>query len=798
MRPRLKQYAVSIAMLFLSIGSITVARAGDTTMHAVNGVMDLRITNLSGNIVSLNGEWGLYWEQLLTAINDSSGKLTSYVAFPVKWANTIVAGKPLPAKGYASYSLTVLLPKKRPALGLEVPDTYSSFQLYLNGKLFAAAGKPGTSKETTIPHWEEKTIQLDDDLDTLHLVLQVANFHHSKGGPYKEIKVGDYDTLFYKRQETQAYDLLLTGCLFMGGLFFFGLYLFGRHDKVILFFSLFCLFYSYRIIGSGYYVLHTLFPGLSWVTTIHLEYLSLFISVAFFTLYTLYLYPKDANRYIMWVEIWACLSLAAVVIIFPPTVFTQLISPFLAVMFSVIAYAFYVYIKAVRNRRLGAPYALISTAVVLLVFVIINLQYFGFVKPQKALLFTGYISFFFLQSLILSFRFAYTLNKAKKDAEEGLRAKSDFLSNMSHEIRTPLNSVIGISHMLLEEKPRKDQEERLQVLLFSANSLLSIVNDILDYNKIDAEKIRFEKIEMDLSGIARNIIGGLQSAADDKGIELRLKIDDAFINRVIGDPTRTAQVISNLVQNAIKFTKEGFVQLEIKREVVNYDNVTVTVSVTDTGIGIEPEKQGLIFERFSQADTSTSRRFGGTGLGLAICKKILSLQGSSLQLKSEPGKGSTFWFTQTFPISHLALSEETRQPALVVSKDGRKPLDSIRILLVEDNEVNILVARSFLEKWGATIDVARNGQEALDMVDPEKHRIILMDMHMPVMDGFKATAMLRQKGIRLPIIALTANLPHETAPGLAGLDVREIIVKPFVPDDFLRVILHYTGSSAGN
>ena len=297
---------------------------------------------------------------------------------------------------------------------------------------------------------------------------------------------------------------------------FLGLYFFGRYDKTILYFALFCITYSYRIVGASQYALHSFIPNVPWIVTVHLEYLTLFVSVIFFTQYTQKLYPEDTNKYITTIEMWACIILSLITVVFPPAVFTQLISPFLAVMFSVIAYAFYVYIIAYRKKRLGAGYALLSTGVVMLVFIIINLQYFGYAAPQKELLFFGYISFFFLQSLILSYRYSYLLNKAKKEAEQGLLAKSDFLSNMSHEIRTPLNSVIGLSHILLENKPREDQKEQLNVLLFSANNLLTIVNDILDYNKIEAGKINFEYIDMDLVKVFQDLLSGMKAIADEK------------------------------------------------------------------------------------------------------------------------------------------------------------------------------------------------------------------------------------------------------------------------------------------
>jgi signal transduction histidine kinase len=417
-----------------------------------------------------------------------------------------------------------------------------------------------------------------------------------------------------------------------------------------------------------------------------------------------------------------------------------------------------------------------------------NLNYFGIIPELRLVMFAGYISFFFLQSLALSHRFAQSFRQATEQAQQGLRSKSEFLSTMSHEIRTPLNAVIGMTHLLLNHDPREDQKEDLGVLLFSANNLLSIVNNILDYNKIEEGKIGFENIPMDLSSIARNIIAGLKNAADEKGILLLADIDSRLDKKVMGDPTRTSQVINNLVHNAVKFTEKGTVRLSVIVDSFQPDFVTVTIKINDTGIGIPAEKQGIIFDRFTQADSSTSRSYGGTGLGLAITRKILELQRVILQLQSEPGKGSEFYFTQTFTFSKETVAEV--RDRLPVDKD-KQCLHGIHLLLVEDNPLNVLVAQTMLENNGATVDVATNGAEALEQLDSNRHRLILMDLHMPVMDGYEATVILRQRGETLPIIALTASTPKEVESGAFAAGLNDVVVKPFNPDELYRLILKY-------
>ena len=762
--------------------------ADGQTPVARTGILDLRNEDLFGRSVSLDGEWGFFWNHLLSPDSLSSAA-PDYVPFPVLWKNLEVKGQKIPSQGYATYTLKILLPAKRPRIGLEVPDTYCAYKLYVNGVVQIQNGEPATTEEKAKPFWVTRTIALPNgEHDTLTMVLQIANFWHARGGPYKHILIGDKDELFLKKNRDAAYDSVLAGCMFMGGLFFLGLFMFGKHDRTILYFALFCIVFSYRMIGTNLYVLHSLFLDLNWFITIRLEYLSLYLSMGLFCAYTRRLYPLDIIPVVTKGLIWFCAGYSAIVLFTPTLIFTQLLISFLGMMFFCIAYSMYVFLRAAKHRRSGSMFALLSTAVMLFIGSLMNLHYFGLISDWRIVLFVCYIAFFFLQSLALSHRFAQSLRLAAEQAEQGLRSKTEFLSTMSHEIRTPLNAVIGMTHLLRGQDPREDQKEDLDVLLFSANNLLSIVNNILDYNKIEEGKIGFENIPMDLAAIARNIVAGLKNTADEKGIQILADIDAKLDKKVLGDPTRMSQVINNLVHNAIKFTREGFVRLSISVNYIKPESISLTVKVEDTGIGIPLEKQGLIFDRFTQADSSTSRSFGGTGLGLAITKKILELQGVSLQLTSEPGQGSSFYFTQTFPFTSATTEEDSDHTSAV---GGEQLLRGIHLLLVEDNPLNVLVAQTMLESKGATVDIATNGEEALEELDSDRHHLILMDLHMPVMDGYEATILLRQRGETLPIIALTASSPKEVESGALAAGLNDVVVKPFSPDDLYRVVLQH-------
>lgn len=762
------------------------AFAVSKTPAAQNGILDLRNQTISKSI-DLNGEWLFYWNELLNDPADQKQPGLK-VEVPGVWTAYHIDGKTYPSFGYATYKLTVLLPKNAGLLRISMPEVYTSYRLLINGELVAANGKVGRNEAESAPEWVMKDVDLHLDVDTLNMLLQISNFEHHKAGINSPILIGPKEFAKLERKRADAIDLLSAGCILMAGLFFLGLYLFGNRDKAILLFALFALIYSYRMIGATNYVLHGLVPGINWYIAIRIEYVSLFAAIGVFGLYSRHLYPEDINKYVVYSICSICFGFAATALIFPPIVFTSLIDPFLVVTVFCLLYVPYLYIRACMKKRPGSLYALASAFALMSVFTISLLHYWGLIPRFQLASFLGYLSFFFLQSLVLSHRVSFVLKQAGEQAAQGLIAKSEFLSTMSHEIRTPLNSVIGMSHLMLKNDPRPDQQKHLDTIIFSANNLLNIVNDILDYSKIEAGKITFEEIEMDIPALANNLVTSMQSAAQDKGIALELHVDKQLDYKVIGDPTRIFQVISNLVHNAVKFTSEGSVSLHIN--ITDYDAETVTLlfQVKDTGIGISPEKQALIFERFTQADSSTSRSFGGTGLGLAITKRILELRNSTLQLKSEPGKGSNFFFFRTFPKTAILLKPKKTESLKV--NDARL-FSGIPILLVEDNPMNVMVAESFLKRWGATVDVAVDGEDALKKVDVLRHKLILMDLHMPIMDGYTSSMTMRSRGIKIPIVALTATLPNEIEAKLSETGMDDILVKPFLPDELYSKVYHH-------
>ena len=357
---------------------------------------------------------------------------------------------------------------------------------------------------------------------------------------------------------------------------------------------------------------------------------------------------------------------------------------------------------------------------------------------------------------------AEDLKKARDAAEASTRAKSEFLANMSHEIRTPMNAILGLLHLAQETELSDTQEEYLQKIEDAAKSLLRIINDILDFSKIEAGRLEMEEVDFNLIDVLQTVANINSTKAGEKGLKYTLQVAPDTPVGLVGDPVRLTQILSNLSSNAIKFTAKGQVTLEVSIAEEKPDSVTLKFETRDTGIGLSSAQLKNLFQAFTQADTSHTRRFGGTGLGLTICKRLAEMMGGRIWVESVPEAGSTFAFTAAFGIQ--ALGGRYREKALNLKKINEKPAvikeyAGARILLVEDNEVNQLVASRILKNAGLEVDIANNGLEGVRMVQEKAYDLVLMDIQMPEMDGHQATAEIRSLGRfnNLPIVAMTAH-----------------------------------------
>jgi signal transduction histidine kinase len=373
-----------------------------------------------------------------------------------------------------------------------------------------------------------------------------------------------------------------------------------------------------------------------------------------------------------------------------------------------------------------------------------------FIYPIAVISTIALATFQLIYFSLINGRYFAKIHNKKEEAIQASNAKSQFLSTMSHEIRTPLNAIIGLSYILNESKPPEDLKENIEALNYSGKILLSLLNDVLDFSKMQSTKIELDLIPTDIHKAIRQIKKTHEASCLQKGITLNLQIDED-IPIIWLDIVRFNQVINNLVSNAIKFTKKGSVSLIINKKASNEEQIVIHTAIKNTGIGLSGEQQGKIWEAFTQASSTTNRLYGGTGLGLSIVKSIVTAMGSSVQIDSAIGKGSSFSFD-------LALKPASKDQMEKQTEKKDRNFTNRKVLLVEDNLINVMVGKQILEKSGLKVDVANDGKTAVDMVKENHYDTVLMDIQMPIMDGYMASSEIRKFNTTIPILALSASV----------------------------------------
>ncbi len=381
--------------------------------------------------------------------------------------------------------------------------------------------------------------------------------------------------------------------------------------------------------------------------------------------------------------------------------------------------------------------------------------------------------------------------QAKEEAEKNAKAKEEFLSIMSHEIRTPMNAIVGLTHMLTSEAHDDEFDENLTTLKYSVDNLILLVNNILDYNKISGGNVQLEHVSFNLRKIVHSISHLFKAKADSKGLVFDVYLDSEIPNHLIGDPFRLSQVLNNFLSNAIKFTERGRISLNVSVDQTVDGKAYMKFVIEDTGIGIPLDKQIAIFDSFTQAGMDTARKFGGTGLGLAISKDLIELMQGSMSVESTELSGSTFTFTIPFEVSENELNESNSGVGFGGTNVN---IDDLTILIVDDNQMNRIILKKFLDKWGVSNQLAVNGLDAIKKLNETRFDLVLLDLQMPEMDGYQVATIMRhdQSLFSIPIIAISADTISNVHDQVIAAGMDDFVAKPFNPDDLKAKIYTLT------
>lgn len=742
-------------------------------MHS--GRADLRGMDFESKSIALNGEWEFYHFDFIKP-GDTSQTGMRYLQVPKLWSKDS-----FPSKGFGSYRMTLTVDARKDVYALHVPDIFSSYTMFVNSFEVTKKGEPGKTMLTTRPFRSVKVVALPHSQDgTYEIVFHVANYRHKKGGIEKPVLFGRLSYLQTEKYRSDAFNLFFAGCMLIASVFFFGLFIFSIKERVPLYLALFCVVYGYRNLGAGNYILHEFISFVPWELLLRTEFICLYLAGLFFASYVLELFPKESPR--LWLNLFRIVSgLWVIMSVFLPTdVITGINIPYIYLALVYVVIFVIVFIKAAFNNRSKKWLLFLNVSTILLVFSLKILDFLEYVELPFSFFFILEVVFFTSQSLLLAEYFTSKWKKSSAEALEATKVKSNFLSVISHEIRTPLNIIIGTIYHL-NENAHEDQIEDLNNLKISSDNLLSLVNDVLDYNKIEAGKVEFYFEQTEIREFIKDIIDSLSHKAGDKKIRLMHEIGDAVPQYILSDKVRLRQILNNLLGNAIKFTDLGHIKIQVKYLEGNESEARLRFIVSDTGIGISRDNISQIFDSFSQADSTISQQFGGTGLGLAITKQLVDLLDSKLEVDSEEGMGTTFQFELKVDIPDTVAVTE-------IIKPKERNLKGLRILLVEDNPMNEVVAKRLLLKWNAKVDVARNGKIAVDKAAISVYDTILMDLQMPEMNGYEASAVIREQGFRGAIIALTASAMIGSRNKIYKAGMNDKVSKPFDPEDLFMTI----------
>lgn len=576
--------------------------------------------------------------------------------------------------------------------------------------------------------------------------------------------------------------MLLSGGLVIGGLFFLGLFVYDRRDMAVLYFSLFCVAYAYRVIGSQTYVLHELAPEMNFHLAIRLEYLSLYLSVLLFSAFLKNLYPDEVNGGAL--RLFQYLSVfQAVIVLLPVYFFTAIFPVYLFAASGFMLYGLYIFILAAYRRRLGAGLALNSSLLLISAFTILILEFWRVIPPQPELLIVLYIIFFITQSLLLSYRFGLNQQRLLWKSEASSRSKTEFISNMSRELRTPLNAILGVSTLV--ERQVGDSKLRKQVgsIRKHAEHLTNVINEILSFSELETEDIHIRKESLELREVFNRLMVSLESIKEDKPIQLNLKMDDRLPEMVIADGMKLKQALSHLGGLLVRAVNSGELLVDVHRARDDGKRITVEAKFSFEPGHVDERLAGLYKDNRARLNSTKLLRYDSQAMGLHMAAQIVRALGGEV-------------ITAGVPVGTMGFRMEMEKVELRNVEQEKHLNTKLRVLIVEDNPVNRKLIEMMFNSLGLSSEMAENGQEALDMVKAGNFHMVFMDLQMPVMDGIEATRRILEEVDHRPvIIALTVNSTEDDRNMAMDVGMNDFMNKPLKINELRRMIIKWQSVS---
>lgn len=821
---------VKIAILItLSLFTACTGSNPSGAPRAINGVLDLTDWDLQRDgTLSLAGEWEFHWQDHLSPEDFSQQFLPhrdGLITLPRVWNGYAVDGRKLSGYGYATFRLIIDTDSDSRRMGIRMPVIESAYKLFVNGNLLLSCGEAGITKEDTTPQILPKTAFFAADGSRIELILQVSNFHHSKGGLRSHIEIGTQEQMRNHRERNVALDLFLFGSLLFIGLYNYSLYFLRRKERSTLFFGIICSLFALRTALTGEVFLLSLFPGFPYAVQLTIEHLILYLLLIVFPMFIAALFPDETSKIVVrFLQIYG--TVISLFVLFTPVQwFSQLLIIYQTIAIAAILYGAYVLVLAIARKREGSVVITLGFAIWGIAAINDILSNIGIIHiPEISSL--GLFVFSLAQSFMLLSQFSRALTSVEQMSEKLTSQdtlKEDFLAIISRQFRTPLNGLTDIAESLLDGAAGKlpDKANRdLSLIVSSTRGLSNFVKDINDFSKLKNKDIMLQLKPVDIKSVTDVTLELVKPMSGQKDVTLINSIPPAT-SLVIADENRLQQILFNLISNAIKFTESGTVEVSARVIDGNPTGRLLEISVSDTGIGIPRNRIPRIFEPFEGSNNSIIRVYGGAGIGLSIVKHLVELLGGSIAVESEPGKGSRFSFT--LPLSGLAEPiADSKEPSITTTMTDHELenilMDDINrtepdvneneeylvgnnsdnqtatILVVDDDPVNLQALYNNLTIQRYSVLKSQSGIEALKILESgTMPDLILLDIMMPRLTGFEVCKKIRHvyPATELPVILLTDK--DQVTDLVEGFRVgaNDYLMKPFSKYELLaRIRLH--------